>query len=204
MLLVLNLLFGVFFAFAANAQSSHIKKTAETFVEVYRDTLNGLSWSSAPYATMTNGCATSANHEDNNLCTLVELDEQLYIKPKDSEAARYCSSMGARLPTKVEFESLIRNFEFTEEKKGPQLTSKGRDDMKAIFNDTDGLGEFYDLGFWSSFVHDRLWDGNAMKFDAYAFIPAYGNIFNRKSRRGDYLGGQFVRCVRATEISPTL
>ena len=95
------------------------------------------------------------DHYDSSQCTfetntdgsLKLVDGLRQVKISGSLAAQACNKVGGRLPTKAEIESLIRNFNKTEESDGPRLTATGRADMQAKF------GDDMNNWFWSSSVY---------------------------------------------------
>lgn len=114
-----------------------------------------------------NGCVDSTGTYDGSKCTYENgSDGFRQVKVADSDAAKACSEIGARLPTKPEFESLIRRFDYTEHAYGPELTHKGVTEMQNIFGDMWNA-------FWSSSVDATSGD--------------YANFFN--GDRGNGLNG---------------
>lgn len=107
---------------------------------------SGLAWSKEVNNLYSNGCADKEEGKDISQCTL-EKNEQgdlvldsegnPKVDIKTSLAAQACQRIGGRLPTKPEWESLIRNFDHTEEFAGPRLTESGRASMQAQFGDMD-------------------------------------------------------------------
>ena len=154
---------------------------AAVFVAVYTDPSNGLKWSKALPSFYTNGCIGFGGKYDASECTSVMVaGGGLQVKVEDSDAARACRLIGAMLPTKEEYESLIRNFDKTEESHGPKLTAKGKSDMNAIFGDGGYI-------FWSASVSENFPEV-AFKFDSDFGAVGIGLR---------YLGGSTVRCVSA-------
>jgi hypothetical protein len=158
---------------------------ADQFVPVYTDTSNNLSWSKAFTGHYSNGCLYEGKYYYPMTCTEVESgpNGDLQVKVDDSAAAQACKAIGARLPTQLEFESLIRNFDHTENSYGPRLTDNGMKAMQSIFGDMLGW-------FWSSTVSDIT--GN---YYAYALngFNGYGKPI-RRTENGMY-GTGLVRCV---------
>ena len=108
---------------------------------------SGLSWSTEIPGLYTNGCVDAYGYFDRGKCSFeTGSDGSLQVKVDDSNAAKACRDIGARLPTKSEFESLIRDFGHTEEFNGLRLTEAGRTDMHIKFG--DGMINW----FWSSSV----------------------------------------------------
>lgn len=161
--------------------SSAIAQDATKFVAVYTDKLNGLSWSKALPDHYSNGCVASSGQYSSSKCTYDNVASgNRQVRVEDSEAAKACRNIGARLPTKEEFESLIRNFDYSEEHRSfPQLTNKGNADMQAIFGDMDNY-------FWSSSVPHYNSNFTAPK------VQNHGNafIFGSVAGYGDADGGR--------------
>ncbi|MNJ91380.1 hypothetical protein D3C87_90310 [compost metagenome] len=135
------------------------------FLTAYVDQ-SGLSWSVALQGRFSNGCADAIGRYSESKCTFeIDANKNLQVKVDDSMAAKSCREIGARLPTKTEIESLIRNFDHTEMSSGPKLTELGRSDMQAKFSD-DIHSWIWSSSVWS-FSHDR----------AYIFSGDDGAIF---------------------------
>ncbi len=132
---------------------------ASKFITVYTDKLNGLSWSKALPGTYSNGCASNSAY-DPLKCTFDVVGGSRQVRVEDSEAAKACREIGARLPTKEEFESLIRNFDIKQYSLG--LTDNGVAQMQVIFGDMNNW-------FWSASVSSSIPDF------AFAFDGGLGN-----------------------------
>lgn len=126
------------FLISAVMFSSH----AFAFDSVYTDPVNRLRWSKILPGSYTNGCVDLNGRNDYSKCTFALnpngepiLDEagNPQINIDDSAAAQACRAIGVRLPTLPEAESLLRSFEHTEKKYGPQVTAKGWANMMAVW-----------------------------------------------------------------------
>ncbi len=112
---------------------------------VYKDKLNGLSWSRKLPGLFSNGCLDADKKYDERKCTqIVDASWNHFVDPKDSDAAKACSDLNARLPTEEEAISLIRNFDHIDSPFGPRLTGNGLKEMYGIFTDAGY--------FWTSSV----------------------------------------------------
>jgi hypothetical protein len=106
---------------------------------------SNLSWGKMLSGTYSNGCEADGKF-DSNKCTFeIREDGSRQVRVDDSNAAKACKAVGGRLPTKPEYESLIRNFNHSEENYGPALTVKGMAEMKGSFRDMNRW-------FWTSSV----------------------------------------------------
>lgn len=84
------------------------------FAPVYTDSSNNLFWTKALPGTFSNGCIDVNGKYDGRKCTLetdangvpIFVDGAWTVKVDDSDAARACRDIGARLPTKKEIESI--------------------------------------------------------------------------------------------------
>jgi hypothetical protein len=128
----------------AQDQATLSKLQAGWFVSVYTDSSNKLSWSKALPGTYSNGCADANGKYDKSKCS-IETDAN------NSTAAKACRDLGegVRLPTEQEIESLIKQFDHSNENYGPRLTETGRAAMQDIFGDMDNISNDW---FWSSSV----------------------------------------------------
>ncbi|MBK9322953.1 MAG: hypothetical protein IPM97_08420 [Bdellovibrionaceae bacterium] len=159
------------------------------FVPVYRDKKNNLSWSASLPGYYTNGCVNRHGDFDRAKCTFQAMADGTYqVKIDDSNAAKNCQIIGARLPTKFEYESLMRDFEYTELGNGELvLTNKGDDDMQAIFRETDEYAYF--------------WTSTPGTTQTLAFFFSRGVWHNTGRSEGSilehlrYVNGISVRCV---------
>lgn len=159
---------------------------AGQFRSVYTDNINKLSWSKALPGEYSNGCVNSDGRWDSSKCTLENgANGTLEVKLEDSNAAKACRNIGARLPTEREYDSLIQNFPHTKKqcfwdaaKTCSRLTPQGIEYMQSVFGDMNNL-------FWSSSVDSKnplvAFDFDGREGDIYY---AYRNI-NYKA----------VRCV---------
>lgn len=128
-------------------RSSGKNISAGLFQTVYIDHSNSLSWSKMLSGTYSNGCeADNGSNFDSNKCTFeIGKDGSQQVKVDDSNAAKACKAVGGRLPTKPEYESLIRKFNHSEENYGPGLTVKGMAEIQGVFRDMNHW-------FWTSSV----------------------------------------------------
>ena len=172
-----------------NARIAELQRSPSVFV--YTDTGNSLSWTSAlPGPRYKNGCLDVNGHDDATKCTYdVGVDGTHQVRVEDSAAAKACRDLrdsagnlvGARLPTKAEYESLIRNMgqegvDFINGVYGPYLTVTGQARMVEIFRDTPDW-------FWTSTVLP-VYSENAVAFSRRHVVYAL--------YRGSGVG---VRCV---------
>jgi hypothetical protein len=145
-----------------------------SFEPIYTDAANRLQWGKMLTGTYSNGCAGANGLYDYGKCTVEKgADGNLQVKVADSNAAKACRDMGARLPTKPEFESLIRQFDHFEKSDGPGLTESGVAGVKKVFGER--------LASWSS---------SATPYNAYYF--EFGVIWLSQYR---YDPSGKVRCV---------
>ncbi len=97
-------------------------------IEVYKDKINGVSWSSGLSDKYSNGCTLKSNPKNKVECNGI------------SAAASACLDLKARLPTVDEYNSLIENFDHYNSAGSPplllSLTSAGINDMKNVFKDS--------------------------------------------------------------------
>jgi len=145
------------------------------FESVYTDNSNKVSWGKTVSNIYTNGCADANGQQNNFYCTFDTLaDGSHQVKVEDSYAAKACSEIGARLPTKQEIDSLVRNFDHTEESQGPKLTAKAHADIEKVLRHIDGQL------FWSSSVYTNnselayIYDGTfggVYKYGGYRKFP---------------------------------
>lgn len=136
----------------ANAQSTQVKIQSGAFVAVYTDSKNNLAWSKALPGTYTNGCLDAHGKYDANKCTWPGIG-------LDSAAGKACKEIGASLPTKFQYESLIRSFghHFDSVQNVPFLTEKGQAQMQAVFGDMPNY-------FWTSSVYSMSYPQVAFFF----------------------------------------
>lgn len=168
------------------------------FEKVYTDKSNGLSWSKALPGFYYNGF-----YDDEGNFAVVGKCEvfsngDCAIKTDTSDAAKACQNIGGKLPTKLEWESLIKNFDHAEttfrQEPTITLTAKGIENMQAIFGDMASLKFVIDddiylipVNFWSSSAGP--WNSD----HAYVFSGKVGSIFFFDRRVGHH---ETVRCVR--------
>lgn len=164
------------------------------FVAVYTDPSNKLAWSAGSVLQMGNGCENHEGYFDISQCSVsVNASGKRMVDPNDSNAAKECQKVGARLPTREEYKSLVKQFDHIPEGhecnpmlgagKGPCLTSLGIQAMNAIFKDMGESAE--DRFFWTASVSATS-DEAAIAFS--------GNLpVDYLSSREDNLS---VRCVK--------
>lgn len=153
------------------------------FTGVYTDRLNKVSWSERQ-GIFSNGCVDSNGNYDPKKCTLeTDAASRHQVEVESSRAATVCRDIGARLPTKIEFESLIRNFDHAEASFGPYLTYRGQGEMRNALDDrhTDP----FDL-LWTSSVDPKSPE-RAFVFSGYN----YGHVGHTLYRHSY----DSVRCV---------
>jgi hypothetical protein len=152
-------------------------------VQVHIDNFKKLAWSKALPGRYTNGCVNAHGNFDYSKCVVEKgSDGRLQVKVEYSAAAHACKSLGARLPTELEFNSLIRNFDHIETTSMPRLTSKGIEEMQLVFGDMNEKNNW----FWTSSVtsYDNV--------DGILFSTNIGSISGQLVPRGTNLA---VRCV---------
>lgn len=166
-----------------SAVSAHAQESEDPqFTAVYTDSSNRLSWSRKIPGTYTNGCVVPNDRYRREYFCGFEIIPGTgpQIKVDGSAAAKVCRDMGARLPTKSEYESLIRNFEHVRESNRYLLTPKGVADMQKVFGDTD-----QQTWFWTSSLNPSD-DGYSL---AYTFNGGFLQMEFRSKSSGS------VRCV---------
>ena len=137
------------------------------------DPNNGVSWGNL-LSTGSNGCTNSSYDFDPKKCNVelnvigapVLIDGYKQVRVSDSNAATFCQRIGARLPTVMEYLSLIRsmgelNIEYIQHTTGnPHLTGKGLSKLQSI------LGSKLNSLFWTSSISSYLGE-RAFVFDGY-------------------------------------
>lgn len=116
----------------------------------YTDPSNNVRWLAELPETYTHGCFEGGS-PGGIRCTLSRTRENLFeAVEEDSDAAKACRDIGARLPTQGEIISLLRNFDHEEQRvnqyvTSPVLTEKGFKEMEAKLGDMKH-------SYWSSSV----------------------------------------------------
>lgn len=180
------------FAILTTASLSAQSEESGLFFAVYTDPSTGLEWTSQIPGRYSNGCVDSAGEPDHSKCsymTLTNGDQE--IAPQDSNAALACQQLGGRLPTLLEFHSLIRNFDHTEFPTTPSLTLTGRAQMQAVFKDME---EDTFVHFWTSTISAKavqtvIKAKISVAWDFTPFIGRMGTAYRANSAWA-------VRCVR--------
>ena len=162
-----------------------INASSETDKIIFKD--KKIGWTSKISGNLSNGCRDQNEVWVEEKCskkTASEGNSQIIVE--DSNAALACQKIGARLPTLVEFQSLIEKFDHivneTENRgseKGPSLTLKGIQEMNSVF------GDMKNNILWTSTMYK---DSNAY---VYYFETRAGYIGRRE--RLDFDGT--ARCV---------
>ncbi len=115
-------------------QATLIKLQTSKFVPVYIDS-KGLEWSKTLPSLYRNGCVGENDLYDTLKCTYRNDGRERQVEITDSDAAKACHKIGARLPTKEELNILYFDFLF-----------KNYGEMFIKFGDTN-------IAFWSSSVN---------------------------------------------------
>lgn len=153
------------------------KSASGQFEQVLRDNTNKLAWSKALPGAYTNGCLNAHGILDYSKCVFEKgSDGRFRIKVEFSAAAQACTSVGARLPTELEFHSLIRNFDHIETTAMPRLTRRGIQDMQLVFGDMNNEENSW---FWTSsasydVTSGILFNGNSGLISA-QLVPRFSN-----------------------------
>jgi hypothetical protein len=126
--------------------------SAAGFQPVYTDRLDGIQWGAELPGTFTHGCFQGGSPGGRH-CTYTTVGYSVQAVVDDSDAARACKALGARLPTYFEIMSLIRNFDHKEVAQGerfalPIITDQGFKDMEKSLGD---MKKYY----WSSSVSSQ-------------------------------------------------
>ena len=159
------------------------------------DPNNGVSWGKPLSVGGSNGCANSSHDFDPKKCTVeldansapILIDGYKQVRVSDSNAATLCLGIGARLPTAMEYLSLIRsigelNAEYIQLTTGnPHLTGKGLRALMTLFELDSKLNSL----FWTSSISSYFGE-RAFVFDGY-----WGMISSEHRA-----GGLSVICVR--------
>lgn len=165
----------------------------EPFTAVYVDKFNGLKWGNRLPGHYSNGARTRGAF-DAKKCTYVENYIGATVKVEDSEAAMACKSIGARLPTKEEYFSLIENFRHEYVGSSPALTGVGRKQMADVFQDISLVDE--------GIKTDRQWFWTSSTIAnnpcyGYEFSVYYGAVDHYYRDYHIRAGHQiYVRCVQ--------
>ena len=156
------------------------------FETVFIDRSINLAWSSAISGTYSNGCTNEADYYSKSKCSVTKTAEAaVQVSVDDSAAARACRNFGARLPTRQEYESLMKNFDLLPSRylsTSPFLSEKGVRDMQSVFKDTDNL-------FWTSSINSEDDFNNAFVFEV---TREAGHAVRFQGRSHRFA----VRCVR--------
>jgi hypothetical protein len=141
----------------------------------------GLKWSGKLSQGYTNGCVGSNGDYNGNCSWYIE-------EEADSEAQKACLLINGRLPTKTEYENLMKNFEYINYNEKVRLTKDGLNDMRDALYDMDEF-DFY----WTSTPIERVFDyPHTYMIDAFIFDAA--EHIRTMTDRARFLGAQ-VRCV---------
>lgn len=171
---------------------------ANKFVSVFTDPANDVSWSKALPSRYSNGCVNQNGYFYIYLCrqnenfvngfsTPVLVNGYYEVDLLRSDADRACYAIGASLPTKRDYQSLVRQFDHDDR---GRLTSAGVAAMQDVFSDVDSKWWWTKTNGYTAIYKD---------FDrAYGFYvsedgPEAG-MASFKTFRRDELGA--VRCVK--------
>lgn len=155
------------------------QKAPLAFHTAYTDRYNNLFWSRALPGMYRNGCQLGEGffHVLSKCNVEAGPYQSILVKADESDAANACKAIGARLPTRAEFLSLIVNFDHTDYPQlgGPILTERGGAAMGDVFGDMAGVPKRQ--GFWTSTVlrkdSDRAYVFSASTGDVSDPIPRY-------------------------------
>lgn len=158
---------------ASNSISSK-SEAPEVFQPVFVDPYTGLTWGKTLAKKYSNGCTYFNRitkmqdldyfkcHKDNELLKSSSfLDENgLKVIDKNSDAAKACQSIGARLPTEYELSRLLQNFDINSPPEKPWDTYYGSfrlekeeiEQMQKIFGDADGES----VRYWTATVRRQI------------------------------------------------
>ena len=158
-ILLLSIMSTLIFVTVANAENVN---SSEKFVVAFIDKSARLEWSRALNYEYKNGCG---NFENDGVFTC-SADQS------SSEASIACRNIGARLPTKAEYISMILNFDHRySHDHHLEVTKIGAEKMDSVFQDGKNLGNYI---FWSSDLMDPREGDEANWSSAYAFRAGGG------------------------------
>lgn len=180
--------------------SSHHSR-ANAFNVLYTDS-TGLKWGERGPQNLANGCEDLDGNFSEENCTF-ERDEngdpivfETYYEVglETSEAAKFCRSVGARLPRASESVKLIEDFEHYNSivRPFPILTDKGRFDLIEALPDMKNTDNYL-YPFWtSSITKDSFWGAPISSF-SYILSPSEGSLNSIGRAKSHGIG---TRCVQ--------
>lgn len=170
---------------------------------VFVDPANGIRWTKAlqkakyphDFIWLYNGCVDSEGHYQSSKCTMKRgPDGKFQVVVEDSDAALACKQVGARLPTKQEYESLMLNFEHDTQYR-IRLTYKGIKQLMGIFKDVY-VNEF-DGAISGYFATSTIFNGE--RDWAYSFDQGQDGVYDPRYGKIDInlrYYPSYVRCVK--------